>query len=330
MPFVDLWSEIMGSVPRIDALLAQKIVNKSWSSIRDERTWSFLTSEGVFLAPQIITAGKVTVTQFSNSVTLDATANAALNNLNNPIITLRQLRCGLGGGAVYNITGYNNGTATVTLDRPYLEPSGAGQPYQVYRCYYQPADMSGNFTPDFSDFIVILNAQDGYAITGENLRITRQEIDARDPTRGAQDLAYTFVIYKADANGYPIYEAWPHPTSQRGYVYAFRRRGTDLSGNADVPGTFPQNIVIDKAKLIAYEWAMVNAGRFPELKGVDWNLLAAQTQKRYDRHLQLAKLKDDNLFITSFIPQLRDYLTYPPIDSAFLQRHDAGAWFEGG
>ena len=330
MPFANYWSEIVGSVPRIDALNAQNIVNRAWAAIQDERTWSFLIGEGVLLAPQIITSGTVTVTQFNNTVSLDSTANPALNNLNTPFITSRQFRCGLGGGSVYNITGYNNGAATLTLDRPYLEPSGAGQPYQVYRCYYQPCDMNGNFITDFDHFIVILNPIDGYAITGENLLLTRQEIDARDPTRGAQDLPYTACVYKSDPNGYPIYELWPHPTSQRGYPYAYMRRGSVLSASQDIPGTFPSDVLIDKAKLIAYEWAMTNAGRFPELKGVDWALLSAATQKRYDRHLQFAKVKDDNLLITSFLPGLRDYLAYPPISADFFQSHDVGGWFSGG
>lgn len=328
MAFVDYYSELMGAIPRMDALNAQNIVNRAWKSILDERTWSFLVGEGVFLAPQIITAGSVTVTQFSNSVTLNATATTALTGLGPPLITLRQFRAGLGGGSVYNIT--NLAGSTLTLDRPYLEASASGTPYQVYRCYYQPTDMSGNFVTDFAHFIVILDPNDGYAITGENLLLTRQEIDARDPTRGAQDLPYTVAIYKADPNGYPIYEFWPHPTAQRGFVCAYRRRGVPLSATQDVPGTFPSSVLVAKAKTIAYEWAMANAGRFAELKGVDWNLLLASTQKRYDRDLQKAKIKDDDLFLSSFIPQMRDYLTYPPLDSKFLQSHDAGAWFQGG
>lgn len=187
--------------------------------------------------------------------------------------------------------------------------------------------MSGNFVSDFLSWIVILNAQDGYAIVGENLRISRGEIDARDPTRGAQDLAYTASVYKADANGYPIYELWPHPTSQRGYIASYRRRGIPLSNTQDIPGTFPANVLVTKAKNLAYDWAIVNAGRFPELRGVDWQLAKAENQRRYDRDLQMAKVKDDELFEQNYLPNLRDYLNFGPIDSAFFQNHDSG-WFE--
>ena len=328
MAFNDYWSELLGTVPRLDPLLAQKLVNRAWADIRDERTWSWLVGEGVFIAPQIIISGTVTVTQFSPTVTLDATATTALTGLNTPFLTQRQFRCGLGGGSVYNIVSLAG--STLTLDRPYLETSGAGQPYQVYRCYFTPADMSGNPITDFMTFIVILNPIDGYAIVGENLRLTRQEIDARDPTRGAQDLPYAVAIYKPDANGNPIYEFWPHPTAQRGYVYAYRRRGLDLSANpaVDVPTTFPSSVLVERAKDYAYDWAIANAGRFPELKGVEWQLLKAETKRKYDVNLQKAKLRDDDIFLSSFLPQLRDYLAMPIIDSKFAQSHDMGSWID--
>jgi hypothetical protein len=324
--FSDVWSEILGTIPRLDPLLAQKLVNRAWANIRDERLWSWLIGEGVFIAPPIITAGTVTVTQFTNTVTLDATAATALTGLGTPVVTLRQFRSGLGGGSVYNITALAG--STLTLDRPYLEATKSSAPYQVYRCYYTPADMIGNPITDFLTFIVILNPIDGYAIVGENLRLTRQEIDARDPTRGAQGLPYKVSVYKADANGFPIYEFWPHPTSARGYVYAYRRRGTDLSNTVDVPGTFPLGILVEKAKDYAYDWAIANAGRFPELKGVDWMLLKAENVRKYEHNLRKAKLRDDELFLSSFIPQLRDYLAFPPADSNFLQSHDSGGWFD--
>jgi hypothetical protein len=180
---------------------------------------------------------------------------------------------------------------------------------------------------DFDHFMVILNPSSGYAITGPNLLLTREELDARDPTRGAQGDAYTLGIYKADPNGYPIYEMWPHPTSAQGYVSAYRRRGADLSATADLPGTFPKDVLIEKSKMIAYEWAIANAGRFSELKGVNWPLLLAQSKNRFDKELNMAKLRDDDLFLSSFLPQLRDYLAYPIIDSAFMQSHDAAEWF---
>ena len=178
-------------------------------------------------------------------------------------------------------------------------------------------------------FLCIVNKADGYAIVGSNLNRKQQEINARDPTRGAQDLAYTVSSYKVDANGNPIYELWPHPTSARAYTSFYRQRGVDLSPSVDVPNTFNSNIVTESAKQYAYDWAIANAGRFTELKDVEWSLLKAEGKRRLDKMILAAQVKDNEIFEQDYIVQLRDYLTFPPIDSKFFQSHDAGGWFDG-
>ncbi|SRR6266446_7811341 len=331
MAFADYASELLGHIPALDYLLAQKLVNRGWKDIREARLWSWLRFFGVLLAPQIVTAGTATATQFSSTISLDATANAALNNLQNPLITQRQFR--LGAGPLYNITAYNNAGATLTLDRLYMEKSSVGS-YQVYRCYFQPADQNGALVSDFLMFSEMFNPVEGYAIVGPNLRLTRGELDARDPTRGAQDVAYTVASFTVDANGIPFYELWPHPTNQRAYPYLGRKRGLDLSATVDIPQTVSSHMVIERAKFYAYDWAIANVGKFPELKDVDWRLLKAESQRVFDNGkgmgmLPDAKRNDDNLQLENYIPQLRDYLSYPPIDSKFLQSHDMGDWASG-
>jgi hypothetical protein len=281
------------------------------------------------VAPQIVTSGTVTVTQYSPTVNLDSVATAALNNLQNPIITLRQFRCGLGGGSIYNISAFDPLGQTVTLDRIYQEASAATQPYQVYRCYYGPCDQNGNYITDFKMWTVVLNTNSGYAIVGQNLRLTQQELDARDPQRGAQDLAYTMAARGVDVNGLPIYELWPHPTSQCAYIGMYRKRGFELSNTQDAPITLRKNLIVHGALDLAFNWAIANMGRFPELKGVDWQLLKSENLRHYTTSLNQAKVADDDIETENFLPQLRDYLAFPPIDSDFAQGHDMGAWFDG-
>jgi len=328
--FADIWNEVVGCIPRIDPIYAQTLVNRAWSEIKDERLWSFLRAVGVMQAPQIITAGTVAVTQYSTTVQLDPVAFAALNNINNPILTLRQFRCGLGGGTIYNIAAQNPNLQQITLDRIYQEPSASGQPYQVYRCYFTPCDLNGAYTTDFVRWTVVVNPGSGYSIVGPNLDLTQQEIDARDPQRSAQDLAYVMSTRNIDSNSMPIYELWPHPTSQQAYVGMYRRRGTDLSANSpNLPMTIKSHMVAERAKGLAYDWAIANAGRFPELKGIEWALLKSENQRKYEKALNQAMLKDDELLTENYLPQLRDYLAYPPIDSDYFQDHDVSSWFEG-
>jgi hypothetical protein len=327
MAYLDYVTEIKGHIPDIDVLLVQKLVNRAWSDIRDEYGWSWLRFFGVFVAPQIVTAGTVTVNQFSNQVTLDSTAKAAVAGLTNPLITQRQIR--IAQGPLYNISSYNPTNGVITLDRLYMEQNAVTQPYQIYRCYFQPADNNGNLITDWLTFDVVANPIEGYAIIGPNLHLTRKELDARDPTRGAQDVAYVVASFDVDSNGIPRYEFWPHPTVSRGYTFLGRRRGTDLSTTLDVPATFDKDLLVQRSLYHAYTWAIENAARFPSLKGVDWRLLQSESIRAYEKDIQKAKLKDDTIMLDSFLPQLRDYLQFPPLDAKFAQSHDMGDWFSG-
>jgi hypothetical protein len=322
MAFQDYFSFLMGSIPNLDVELAKQLVNRGWRDIREARLWSWLRGVGVLVAPQSLVGGTVSVTQYSPVVQLDTAANNALNNVNNPLVTQRQFRSGQ--GPVYNIKSYDSIGKTLTLDRFYMESTASLQSYQVYRCYYQPTDGNGALVTDFEKFKVIFNPIEGYAIVGPNLNITRAELDARDPTRGSQDLAYCIAAYNVDSNGIPFYEMWPHPTSQRGYVHLYQKRGLDLSNTNDIPKTLSKEIVIQRALYYGYDWAITNSGRFPNLKGVNWALLKAENTRAYDKMLQDAKRKDDDLIPDNYIPDLRDYLQGGIIDSKFMQSHDFG------
>ena len=325
MAFQDYTGFLMGSIPNMEYALAAQLVNKGFRDVREARFWSWLRGTGVLIAPQNLVGGTVSVVQYSPTVTLDANANNALNNLTFPFITQRQFRSGQ--GPVYNIAGYSHAGSTLTLDRLYMESTSSGQAFQCYQCYYQPTDGNGAVLNDFSKFKAILNPVDGYAIVGPNLNVTRGDLDARDPTRGAQDLAYCIAPYTVGANGIPFYELWPHPTAQRGYVHLYQKRGVDLSANNDIPQTLSTHIVVQRALYYGYDWAITNMGRFPNLKGVNWALLKAENQRAYTKMLQDETRKDDELIPDCYLPNLRDYLNAPPIDSKFFQSHDVSAYF---
>src|SRR5258708_8613969 len=288
MAFQDYATELTGWIPNLDLLLAQKLVNRAWRDIRNARLWSWLIGEGTLVCPGIVTSGTVTVTQYSNLVAPDAVADAALNGLNNPLLTQRQFRS-VGGGPIYNIieaTVLAGVVTQLTLDRPWMEATKAGANYQVYRCYYTPADGAGNFITDFLMFMVINNPTDGYAIVGKNLFLSKAELDARDPTRGSQGNPYAVASYKVDANGFPVYELWPHPTVPRALPYIYRRRGVPLSSTVDIPGNMSSDIVVQHALEYAADWAIINAGRFAELKDVDFQLIKSEAARMYKRQLQ--------------------------------------------
>jgi hypothetical protein len=62
---------------------------------------------------------------------------------------------------------------------------------------------------------------------------------------------------------------------------------------------------------------------------VDWRLVKAENLRKYNLMLRDAQRQDDNLQLESYLPQLRDYLNFPPIDAKFWQSHDVSGYFAG-
>jgi hypothetical protein len=250
------------------------------------------------------------------------------------LITSRQFRAGPTNGGVYNIIGYNHGAATLTLDRIYEEPSAAGIPYQVYRCYYAPCDVNGSLVTDFLSFISMTNPDLGYRISRSHLRYQRAEIDNMDPLRADQGLSYYVATYKTDpVTGTPIYELWPHPTYASGYLYLYRRRGVPMKlPTDDIPGTLSSDMLIERALYYVSEWAAKNVGRFPQLRGTDWRFQQVQHNKVYLDMLKDAKRQDDEIMSEMYIPdQFFDeaFLDEDMQTSTLLSVQNAANW-KGG
>lgn len=281
------WSECMAHCPRLDALLAQRFTQRAYRDIRDSYLFSWLIAEGYMNTPASVGSGLATPTQFSQTVSLDATANAALNNLQNPLIIKRQFRI-TGSAAIYNITGYDNALATLTLERPFLETVSGALTYYVYQCYYDPPST------DFLSFISIINTSQNYAIEGPQLRATKAEIDARDPIRGAQGNPWYVAIYKQNTTtGLPIYELWPQPLVALGLPCLYRKRGGEISASNDLPASLNPDILTMRALYYACDWAMTNAATYRELLGVDWRLKQGEANRNYLRLLRDA-IRNDN------------------------------------
>src|ERR1700757_3041866 len=129
MPLDQFASELIGSFPGLDILVARNMVNKAWQDIRDEGLWSWLTAEAPLPVPAVISGGLATVTNGSTTVTGDGTAAPlwvavalATPPLASPNLGQgRQFRIGQ-GTPVYNIVAFD-GVSAITLDRPYAEAS---------------------------------------------------------------------------------------------------------------------------------------------------------------------------------------------------------------
>lgn len=319
MAYLEYWNEVKGQVPGLDLFLAQRFVNRAWRDIRESRHWSFLRAEGVLWSPAEVNSGTVTVTQFSASVTLDATATTALTGLSNPLITFRQFR--VGTGSLYNISSLAG--STLTLDRLYREDSGAGKSYSVYRCYYgPPEDGAGAEVTDFLCYKSVTNPIDAYAL---RLDITREELDKRDPQRASlgSDPLY-LVPYRGNPSAggqsnQPQYEMWPHPTAKMPYICSYMKRGVDFSASTDaLPPQIPEGLLIERALYYGADWAMKNVGKIPELRPANWAQVKAAHAATYYAELQKAQKQDGEQHIEGWIDDLSPFET---LGSSWRQSH---------
>ena len=89
MALLDLVSELTGTVPGLSPILAEKYCQRAWQHIRNKRLWAFLSIDGAIVCPAVVSTGTVSITQFSATVALDATASAALLAQSTPGATPR-------------------------------------------------------------------------------------------------------------------------------------------------------------------------------------------------------------------------------------------------
>lgn len=309
--FADLWNELIGNVPSLSPLLAKKLVNRAWRDIRQVKQWSFQIAEGFLIVPSSITAGTVTVTQFSKTVTPNATALTALSAAgSHPLIGERQFRLS-SGSRIYNVASYNG--ATITLLEEYQETSTSGSSYEVFRCYFKPP------TSDFIRFISIRDLITNYHI---RLNYTQEELNRADPQRNTTGDPLYCATYRADSSNGPLFELWPIPSSARSYQVLYQKRGTDLTASTDtLPAVIPDSLVLDRALYYAFRWAEQNKGVHKELLATDWRYLSQDVNRNYMSQLSRTIREDEDAFMTTihFKESRTGFMT--PIDANYAQNH---------
>ncbi len=312
MAFLDLVNELTGTVPGLSPLLAEKYINRAWAHVRSKRNWQFLVTDLAIACPTQITAGTISISQFSTAVTCDATASAALlaqDVIGTPALEQMSIRFGATSpaiGQVYNISVVDQSipaAVVLQLNRPVMEATNATSGYQCYRPYIQPpADFLA-----WSSFVDMVN---GWPLFSADSPYTSAYFDARDPQRAAQGLATILGSYAGAyipvgdtltnpfpnmAIGATAYELWPHPTSGQTFYARYRRRGVDFTSPTDeLPQVISDGLILSRALYAdAYPFAKANVANFPSFKGADWNGLITNQKKKFDDDLVDAKRNDN-------------------------------------
>jgi len=334
MAFNDYVAELKGYVPSLSPFLSQKFINRAWSDIRDSDDWSFLESMSIIQIPALVSTGAITFSQFQNTITCNAAASAALtpligavpvsltaqtNSAGQPLIgTGYQIR--MTSGPLYSIISAdvtNPAAIVLTVDRIINEPSQTAIGYQAYRAYIGAPSL------DFLSWTSVTNVAEGYVIRGRRLSGTQDQLNAVDPQRDStEDMYFMFTLY-ADANGMPVKEAWPGPVNQQGYIGMYKRRGQDLSATNDIPGNFPVNCLMERAKMYAAQFQATQK----RISGDDtnWQETWKMHRENYERpiygELANAKKKDTSLRTPAPIIRRGAYANFP-FSSQFCANHD--------
>lgn len=316
MAYKDYANELMGYVPSFSFLLAQKAVNRAWRDIKESRLWSFLMLEGSIIVPNAITAGTVAVTQYSDQVTGSAAALAAWTGVQNPLITQRQFR--VLTGPVYSIIAFDDVNGVLTLDKPYMGITQAVATYQIYQCYYEAP---------VADFLRWITVTDPTTPRNFKLRWDRAKVEKMDPQRTSMSFPYVLMPFKTNAaTNVPIFEMWPHPLTSLGLLTMCQRRGTDFVLPTDaLPPQIPEDLLMTRARMKAYQWAIANVGRYPELRGVSWVFVLQEAGKEFAGMLQKIHVQDEETFSQNFIVPDNSESYIGPIDANFMQSH--GDWW---
>lgn len=298
MSFLTMYAELTGAIPKLPVNYAMTLVNRAWADIRRKNLWSFQLFEANWVSPGLINAGTVTATTGSNTVVFDVTASTAITAiaLSGPFptnILQRQFRIGI--GTIYNIWAYSEsgGIVTLTLDRPFADPGGAGQSYIILQCYYE-APMQ--------DFRAWINVRDIVNFNDLDFETTRQEIDFRDPQRTMFYLPTNCVTYQQQQNpdssnyGIPMFELWGQPSYVLTYQLYGIRKGTPLvNDNDNLPPAVGEDAVVALARSYAYEWAEANKGDMSRNVGSDFKFLMGAALAEYKRLYKEYRMQDREL-----------------------------------
>lgn len=314
--FATAWNELLGQVDGLDPFSAQKYVNRSYADICAEREWGFLRGRAVIQIPNAVTAGKVAVTQFLDTVQFDATAAATLDVFGlNPSVAQCQIKISTRGGA-YSITQYTAGGAA-TLDRAYQETTDAASAYTLLRCFISPP-------ADFLRFISINDPLRGWSLVFGSLW-TQQSLDRIDSQRTVEGdpLALATYVYR---DGQTQYEVWPNPTVGRALLTEYRKRGVDLVSGDLIPDAIGMDLLMSRAKFRAYEFGAAKATS--AARASTFITLKRDAKAEYDAQL-FKYIKQDKAQNPDTVVIQRDRSLWP-VDAQYLQSHAPWAVGYGG
>jgi hypothetical protein len=315
---IDVSSKIRLHCPLAPAQLCVEWVNEAQRVVGSRRSWSSLRLNGQILI-NTATSGFIDVTRGSNVVA--AGVNPGTLFLQSEVG--RQLR---GGPAspVYTILEVDPVADQAIIDQPWGPDSAVQLATTILDAY---ATMPKNF----NNFMAVIDPVNNWQL---HWYITEAQLNRWDAKRTSTTTPWAVVSHDLSNVpgfiGQPRYEVWPYSTAKKYYTYMARLHPQTLGLLDEIQG--PLGFRSD----ILLLYCLYKAASWPGLSFDNKNIyfsptLALSMKKEFESELWILEQRDDDVF-----PVLREStnwqnLPWAPLDSRFMQEHDAvGMGLVGG
>ena len=239
------------------------------------------------LDPSIGAAGTISITVDANgTVTLPPVVLTAGGGYTTPYVTFSE------GGtpATFSVTLI----ATLTIDRPWMEPQQINGNYLCYQAYYAAP-------PRFKRFWYISDFTDNCPIDFTSM--SQADLNQEDPQRTIFGQPGYAVYLGPDTRpgsatyGQQLYELWPGPTSQLPYTFQCECDWPPLQNPTDtLPYPLTEELVRQRAYEMCCLWKEGTKGDDMERgSGANWQFLATAYHAEYKDILKQIRVMDRNI-----------------------------------
>lgn len=286
----------------------QSWVQTAYRHLCEKRPWAWLRAESEFLIDNQRT-GTVTATYKSATIQGVSLVFVAAD-------AGRQFRVSTTGSPVYTILSVDLILNRATIDRPFGDTTATVQSATILDAYV-------TLPTDFGRFIAVLDPHNGWRL---HIWETDDELNAADAQRSSSGNAFALVSRRlsslAATTGQVQYELWPYQTTQHNYPYFYIRRPEILSPTQLLPGLLAHRGDILQLGAIAEccDWPGPDA----EHRNPYYNqVLARMKRDQFNAEISQLEVRDEEVYMTWLTTALDDF-SWVPIDSNFMQSHDAG------
>lgn len=302
--FESMYRGLLMHAPDLPPFLAQQFIRNRYRLVCERRPWSGLRAESEFLLNDAKSAGVVTTTRGSATVTGDGTAFAASD-------VGRQFMA-KGRAPVYTIVAVDAGAQTLMLDRVFGGTSETGT-YRILDAYVTAPS-------DFQYFEIVYDP-----VMNWRLRhwVTQADISRLDPARSSAGTPWAVVDRRhSTETGRPQYEIWPYSHSARNYPFYYIKRPADLINDSDTP-IYPirGDILVSGALADLARWP--GTPERPNLMFYKAIELSREYEKVFEDKLVDMERQDESTYMTWLADGTVANWPYAPMDAAYMQNH---AW----